>query len=588
MDELKDVIARVQRARTYVEDWHKNIVRWRKLYDMQHYDKPGKPGEVRYSDPTYTNTVDLAVGIMLGNDLRWHAYGFSPSAEEQARTGKMEKLVAGMLEINNERDEMHHMYRLFLNFDRDGGGVIYSVFDPEIAERVKTTKEVPSGEDESGVEVKYKFSEVPIRMQTIDPLKVFCLPGGPKRWLMIGREEQRTVLDIETTYGVTLPKYSHLSQDDKAQTKGNMIDAWDFVWVGKEAKVRRTVLFDLMPVKGPDIMPGYEDLPYTLQFFKPTGDSSETWQSILSPLETSVALLERSFNRRAHQIDVFTALPLITKSQPGRPVQVDPGLYNHISIAPDESVEFASWPGNAPDVQQHLDFLRSRVQQSGFSDVMFGSGQNQVAGYALSQLGDQNRIRLEQPIKHMELLLTIWAKKAMRLLKTFASDTLICVYGRLKGEDYVEDVDINELSGYSIRAEIRPNFPNEESRKVAMSTQVKGMLSDYTNMERFLGVEQPEDEQKRKIIEATTNHPVALQYAIMAELKARADEGDEIAAMTLQQIQSGGMPGEPGRPKEPNNPEQPMGLQSPTGLPPGQSAIEQQDNMANEAPQMTE
>jgi hypothetical protein len=243
-----------------------------------------------------------------------------------------------------------------------------------------------------------------------------------------------------------------------------------------------------------------------------------------------------------------------------------------------------------------IDFLRSRIQQSGFSDVMFGSGANQIAGYAVSQLGDQNRIRLEQPIQHLELLLTSWAKKTLKLLEKFAPDSIICVYGMQKGQDYKDEVDTGEIKGYSVRAEIRPNFPNEQTRKTAMATQVKGTLSNYTIMERYLDIAQPEDEQERKIIEATINHPLALQYAITAELKEMADNGDEIAAQVLMSMQNGGgLPGQDGRPKEPNKPEQPMGLASSTGLPtnqegggaaPGQSAIENQNSLANAAPAM--
>ena len=139
----KEVLRRINKAEQYVGGWRTNITRWRLMYDMNHYAKIGKPNEIRYNDPTYTNTVDLAVGIMLGNDLRWHAYGVSPSVQEQKTTGRMEKLINGIIEVNNEREEAHLIYRLFLNFSRDGGGVIYSVFDPNLADEHKETVTFP-------------------------------------------------------------------------------------------------------------------------------------------------------------------------------------------------------------------------------------------------------------------------------------------------------------------------------------------------------------------------------------------------------------------------------------------------------------
>lgn len=611
-DEYKDVIQRINRAKRHVEGWKDNIKRWRRLYDMQHYNSTPKSGEIQYSDPTYTNTVDLAVGIMLANRLRWHAFGFSPSKEEQLETSQIEKLLDGTIMVNDEREEANQLYQLYLHFIRDGGAAIYSVFDPDIADEVRFQKEVP--DMEMGSRTAWAFKEIPLRVQVIDPESVIALPGGPKRWLGIGRVEQRSVLDIETIYGIRIEKFASYSDEQKSTLMGEFIDWWDFhmkdapirnsqgeqvfnevlgkVETAPKLCVRNTVIFEGQPLFGPREMEGYRNLPYRIQFFKPTDKDPKHWHSIISPLESSIALLERTFNRRAHQIDVFTSLPIVSKTQPGRAVKVDPGLYNHVNITPDESIEFPAWQGNPPDIENHVDFLRSRIQQSGFSDVMFGSGASQVAGYALSQLGDQNRIRLEQPVTHLELLLTHWAKDALSLLSEFAQGAQICVYGQHKGKDYLEYVEVDDLSKYAVRAEIIPEFPNEETRKTAMATQVKGTLSDYTIMERYLGIEQPDDEEERKLIETVARHPVTIQYSIMRELQQQAETGDEIAAQVLQQMQMGMIPGaQPGRPEEPRNPEQPMGLQSPTGQPVPQAlgqdpARPEVEQMATAAPGM--
>jgi len=613
-----DILDRIKLAKLYVKDWHTNVERWRRLYDMKHYPQQAAQREIQYSDPTFTNTVDLAVGIMLANSLRWHSFGFTPSMAEQKDTGKIEKLLEGIMSVNDSREERHQRFELFQNFVRDGAGIIYSVFDPIIAEEVKTMQTVPDEDSDQGVSSQWLFTEVPMVVKVVDPLSFFALPGGRKRWLLMGRQMKMTILDVEQTYSIRLENYRHMSLMEKATTPGDFQDVWDYGPINmpildgegkpvfnsvlgqpetmEKTVVRNTLIFDGEIIRGPLPMTGYQDLPFDIQFFKPTGVESAKWQSILSPLESSVALLERSFNRRAYQIDVYTSLPMLTKVQPGRKLNIDPGLYNYIAISPDESIEFPQWPGNAPDLQLHMDFLRSRIQQSGFSDVMFGSGQSQIAGYALSQLGDQNRIRLEQPIKHIELLFSSWAKKSMKLLMVFAQHASVCVYGHQRGLDYVDYIDVDELDGYEVRAEIRPNFPNEEQRKVAMATQAKGMLSNYRIMEKYLGEEQPEDEQKRMLMEAVTNHPASIQYAVMSELKKRADLGDEVAAMTLQSLQNT-IQGEAGRPADPNKPEQLTGTQSPDGQPVpqaegrepyGQGAANEQNAMASQSPSLME
>jgi len=209
----------------------------------------------------------------------------------------------------------------------------------------------------------------------------------------------------------------------------------------------------------------------------------------------------------------------------------------------------------------------------------------------MAQQSDQNRMRLEQPIKHIELLLTSWARKTLNLLSTFGAGASICVYGHRQGQDYKEYVEIDGLKGYAIKSEIRPHFPAEQARKTAMATQVKGILSNYTIMEKYLDIEQPEDEQDRQMIEAASMHPLLIQYAITTELTERAKAGDEIAAQVLISMQQQGTPGEPGRPGEPNKPEQPMGLASSTGQatpqeqgrqPAGQSEMAQQSKAGNQ------
>jgi hypothetical protein len=89
-----------------------------------------------------------------------------------------------------------------------------------------------------------------------------------------------------------------------------------------------------------------------------------------------------------------------------------------------------------------------------------------------------------------------------------------------------------------------------------------------------------------------SRHPLTIQYSIMKELSSRAENGDQIAAQVLQQMQQQQMgANQPGRPEEPRNPEQLTGLQSPTGQPtpqavgfsPEQSAS---DQLASAAPNM--
>jgi len=568
---------------------------------------------------------------VLANDIEWRAYGFSPTPEEDEDTSHIEKYLAGLWEINDAREGSYQKFDLIQNFMRDGCGVIYSVWDEEIAKRVMDIKPQQDPSSPEGVTLVQVYAESPVRVQVIDPLKVFALPGGPYRWLQVGKVERVSVYDAESIYGKRFPKWNHLTLEQRSQQYGNLIDYWRLAEIDMPVIERNAVLEQDTAVPGQFATPatppepaqtrkkyvvqhalifedqviwalhntGYDDLPFSIGFFKPVSkDSPKDWgHNIMRPLETTIELLEKLTNRRTRQINTFTSLPLTIQGQAGRPpVQIQGIDMDVLELGLGEEIKFPQWPGSPPDVDRQIDFMLRRAQQSGFSDVAFGSGPSQVAGYALSQLSDTNRIRLEQPVKHLEFLLSQWAQKALKITAKYAPDAVIRVYGQLRGKDFVDQVFSPDLADYKVKALIKPEFPNEKVRNHAMATQVRGVLSENTIMERYLDIDQPDDEKKRRLRDAAMNHPVMIQYGVINTLMEMAQAGDQAAAMTLQHLLMGQGTGNPeGRPTEPNAPEQVMGLSSPTGAPtsqeaggqpPGQSAEDQMTNITQSAPGM--
>lgn len=617
-EQMTSILERVNKATEATTGWHDNIRRWRNLYNFKHYEgqPPPTPGEHRFADPTYTNTVDLAVGIFQANRMRWKALAWTPTQKSMKATDKVEKFLAGVLAANNEKNQYNIPYEVNLHFVRDGGAVLYSVWDPRLARSLKQKME----RTRDGAPVSQMcYVSPPILTEVVDPLSIYILPGGPRRWLAIMRAVQMSVYDLESTYGIYLPRYRGMDTNAKIQTECRYVDYWEYTYktaggrkeelkevsdneegveIDLDLVVRNAVMFGEDFLKIPQEMDGYEMLPYLVSFFKPTSRTNPAeWSNIMQPLESVVKELETATNRRQHQIDVYSGLPLLIKTGQGRTVQVDPGFGKMKQIGPEDEVMFPAWPGNPPDVQEQIDFLRARTQQSGFADVMYGNGATAMSGYAMSQLGDQSRIRLEQPVAHLEGLWTTWAKHVVSLTTKFSKKTPIHVYGKSNKDvlfaDFVSGAD---LEGYHISCSIRPDFPNEQVRKHAMSTQVKGTLSESTIMEKYLDIDQPEDEQKKRMLEASKNHPVMQMYALIAALKEMADEGDEVAKLAMQSIQQNGVPGMAGRPNEPNNPEQPLGQQGASGMPtqqemgqppPGQGLNPAMEGMTEAAPNMS-
>ena len=158
----------------------------------------------------------------------------------------------------------------------------------------------------------------------------------------------------------------------------------------------------------------------------------------------------------------------------------------------------------------------------------------------MSQLGDQNRIRLEQPTQHLERLFARWGKHVLQMTRNFAPDKYVRTYGRMRGKDFAEQVLGVDIADFLVRARIRPKFPNDETRKHAMANQAAPWLDMRTIMERYFDIEQPDEIRERRLIDAALEHPLMKLYGMASIFQKRVDETkgeDKLAAMMLQAIQ---------------------------------------------------
>jgi PAS domain-containing protein len=586
------ILKRIAEARAISSDWHVKMEENRRLYKFNHYNTRKRKGEERYPDPSYTNTVDLAVGILGANKVDWRVIGWQSSIREEQETSKIEKYLTGLIDTSNRREEYDIPLDVITNIVRDGAAVLYSVWDTKLAKMNKGEVNIPTSDDQGSDTVSAYF-EPPIRVQSIDPASIFLVPGGPKRWLAVAHITRESVYDVEQRYEVKIARYSHLTDTQKTSQKDDFIDYWELVEVDspefatpnfvelpledraenvKKLGTRNAIIFAGEFLRDPKIMPGYEDLPYTIAFFKSVDRfvSADWGHSVLEPMKSSVEQLEKTINRRARQISIFSSLPLFSKTQSGRTIQADPSLGSIIGLRPDEDLAFPRWQGNPPDIEEQIGYLRNRVQQSSFHELDFAS---QPSGYAMSQVGDQNRIRLEPPLRNLKLMWETWATKALKLTAAFASDSYVRVFGTMRGRQFGEQVFGDGIADYKVECIIKPRFPHELTRNVAFANQLRGLLSDRTIGERFLDIEQSDDEEDRKTAEQLRKNPTLQQYVIITMLMELAEDKDKAAILLLKQIESSGMPGQPGRPAGPPGMVQPEGgLMSATGAIPAGAA----------------
>lgn len=598
-ERLDVILDRYRRAKATVKPWHDQIKKWRSFYDMKHYSKRPKINETQYPDPTPTNVVDVAVGVLGSHPLEFKATGWQPSAQEQEATDKVEKFLNAAVSIASTREEEEVVYSANMNFVRDGSAVVKAVWDPYLANRHSALVMMPNpdaaDEEEQGIPMRI-FNELPLTTEIIDPLEMFIIPGGRQRWNYIFHATKMSIYDAETQYNFKYP-YHAGSETDKMYIEYELVDYWRIAHYPEGDVIINAVLFNDLFIPGwePRVMQGYEDLPFTLGFFKPVNrkQPAQWGHGVIQPLEPSVKMIERNVNRRQRQIDVFSSLPMLVKSLPGRNVSVDAGFGKSVQMSTDEDVLFPTWPGNAPDSDLQIDYLRSRLQQSGFSDILFGM-EGQGAGFAISQMTDQNRIRLIEPIRQIEGFWGRWGQKILKLTRNFAGESLLRVYGVFKGENFADQFVGSDIADYMIKAKIKAEFPNQQVTNAALSTQAADVMPIRMRLERYWDVDQPGDAWTQRMMEMAEQHPIMIEFGILEQLHKLAATGNVAAAQTIERMmneqqQAGGRPEGTGGGPKPNL----AGTRSTDGTPtpqeegresPGKATLDSVERLANAQP----
>ena len=536
-DNLNLIKTNIEKAKQFTKGWHSNIQVYRRFYNGEHYTGKTSLNETRFVDPTPTNVVDLATGIMLSNEVEWKAVSYRP--EPDKLSSDVEKLIKSLIYQIEDTQEINFLYEIVLHFIRDGGAVLYTVFDEDIARYsyIRPDMVYPDGE----IRPALIFDKIPLKAYIIDPLNVSVLAGSEHRWSVVCRSEQVSLYQLSSMFGEeNVPvRFSHFlkSFEQSLEITGELVDYWHSSADGM--KFYHGVLFDgefVLPLEEVD----YDFFPYVIGLYKPVDRVlSSSWHSILEPLLEPVRLLEQSINRRQFLIDKYASLPLVTKTLSGRAVKIDPRIGSHVPLGVDEEIGFPTWAGSPPDVERQIELFRSRIQQSGFSDAFFGSGSS-ASGYALSLLGDQNRIRLEQPKRHLEAFLRRWANRCVELLvknlNVTGGEAFFELYGKSGVSSYSFYLPVSSLKGRKLFCEIKPEFPNDKVRNHAMANQARGILSEHTIMENYYNIPHPSDERERKLQEMAETHPIVLQYGLLQALRNLADSGDEVARLAMERV----------------------------------------------------
>lgn len=544
MIEKDDLYRLLREAENQLHDRDMRIKRHRALYEMRHYEidlsstgsstaqRPRKINEYSYQSNKPTNVIDLTVGMLAANELKYTAYTYNESEPSNKKAGRIEKLLASIITMNGLEQEVDIPHDIIHNSAIDGGVGVRTVWVAKGLE-IKSPEVPPEPTGLAALTAKVKgfmgktpatgpqiIGGCPIKIHVIPLENMIYLPGGDKgRWALIGFKTERAIGDIQGDFNTYRPEV--VDAVARATIKVWFYDIWywDTDETGKDRVCNAVYAGNECLRNEPT---EYPDLPYSVAFFRPNSGKKPSTLGMgeLFSLEDDVRYLEDRMSHTLRMFDLWDNLPLVAKTRDGRQIQVDAVFGNTVNLTTEETLGFLQPTGNGPDHDKMIGLLQEAIQEGSYPPISYGVGNARSAGYAISMLSEQARIRLTQPIRQINLLYTLVFRKALALYRLYAPDKAIEAFGMYRGKRFVmNDLTGADTAGFHVDVQIVPNFPQDKQRNVALGNQIKALhgLSDRTIMEDYYGITDPDAEIERQGVEMFKMNPM-LQQAILAEI----------------------------------------------------------------------
>lgn len=543
---------------------HDEMDKMAQLYFMDHWTAEGKPkeGETQITLPTHTNTVDMAHALLVTQRRKFHVIPVNKTVGEQALTSEMERFFMGVFHVNTIRSKHDAIGQAIWNALVKKIGWVRCRWDPLMAEEEPIPEETPQIPVTTGQELlppavqvamapvpaqqHLRCKELPIALESVAPENVFVRWGGPRGIVYLFYSAKRSLDDVLAEVGVgALPKahpLKGLTWEERADKIVDFVEYWGWNDAGKleTATMLGDTGFDdaeaFLEGRKLQEATGYRDIPYVPVFCYRTPSSKPNLmcRGLLDATQDLVHVQERLLTTQFHAVKMFSVMPLVAKERGGQPIKFDFDIGQVVHLHEGQELGFPTWPGSPPDVMRLLTITEDKVQEAGLPAVAFGKGAGE-SGYGIGQLNEGARARLNLPRMNAEVALSQLCHLMVGLCETFAPDVAIPVWGIHENQTFYTQLTGNQMKGHIIQASIYAELPSDQIRNAMLGGQLKaqGVLSDKTLQERYLGIENPEDEAEQILVEQATKHPLA---RLIAMARVLAHDKDEMAQLVRAEL----------------------------------------------------
>ncbi len=496
--------------------------------------------------PLAHQIVERMVGTLTADPMTITVPPADETEEAQERSSRVERfLLAAVDQLEKQGDE-DTIERFIESLVADGHGCMRMVHAPQLwrgfPRRVKGSE---NEEDyNQRAEVWKKGRPLPIAWNWIDPLTVYPLFGefGLEALLETADRDVLGLEQHEGKWNVERPDLYELSR--LHEHHGSGVVKFQQLWT--RAEVIYAVEGEVVHrQKNPYGRPPYA---YSFGFASSSREPGKMGLSALWPIRHLVPQLDRLLSQKATAVRMWCWPTVVVRQNPqaqqllgdetGNPVmrsfEIAPGAV--INLYANEDISFLTWTGNGPDADELIGLMTQFIERAGLSDAMYGSNPRGDSGYAINQLIAAARMRFKPVVTHAE-----------RAIEQQLATLLDIVEYRIKQPLHAFDngkaggwlsISPDDLNGYRmVRVNLNPIMPTDAyARSSKVINEVNARLkSRRTGMEE-IGIAQPDDEEKRILVEDWKQRPEVQQWLVQEAIKRaglKLAKGD----MSMGQIQ---------------------------------------------------
>lgn len=492
-------------------DWSKRdkqIEEMRELRFMENdleYPLDIEPEEVRV--PEGHQLIERMVGTLTADPIGVTVPPADETGKAQENSSKVEKFTLAALKQLEQQADTDVIDRFVETLIADGHGCMRMLYAPQLW-RKQPRKKKGESEDEHNDRVEHwqKGKGLPIAWNWIDPLTVYPL-WGEFGLEAILEEDERDILTLHPErWNVSKPDLRELSRIHGGNTQSVTFQQ---LWTHDEV---------IYAVEGEIVhkqQHEYSTPPYAYAFGlgAAINDPGYMGHSILYPVRHLLPYEDRLLSQKGTAIRIWGWPTVVTKVQtqlaasgtaPTREIEIAPG--KTVTLYEDEEIGFLGWRGSAPDVDEQLQIIDAKIKRAGLPDPALGIDTGQ-SGYAINQLIAASRMRYKPIVAHAERAIEQQIQRLWDIIEyQIKAPVHVFNYGEQGGWVSLAPDD---LKGYrQVKATLNPVMPTDQYATSSRAlNEVSGGLRGRTSAMEMIGIEQPDEEQRRIRVDRWMNQP---------------------------------------------------------------------------------